>query len=218
MKEGLVSWVMRNKQPAIIDDTLSDSRWIAPPDHVTTHEQWSVICAPFIIHQRAVGAITLHKAGANQFDDQNLDSLMTIADQASITVENARLYEKSQRRLRISALLNEASRVINSSLDINQIMQSLLTQMNEFLKAQAISIALVDKQTHELVYRVAEGIGSEKIVGLRLPSSQGLSGWVVEHAEPALVNDTSLDPRFHTLGDQRTGHPTPGHDLRAGTI
>ncbi|MCP4424020.1 MAG: GAF domain-containing protein [Chloroflexi bacterium] len=208
MGGGLAGWVIRNQESAIINDTSSDSRWLPRPGHITADECWSVICVPFITRYRAVGAIAIHKIGADQFDDQDLELLTAISSQAAVTIENARLYEKSQRQLQISALLNEASRVINSSLDINQIMQSLLSQMNEFLHAEAISIALVDEQTNELVYRVAEGLGSAKIVGLRLPSNQGLSGWVMEHAEPAMVNDTSLDPRFHTLGDQRTGYAT----------
>jgi hypothetical protein len=41
-------------------------------------------------------------------------------------------------------------------------MQLLLAQMNDLLNAEAISIALVDQQTNELVYRVAEGTGQRK--------------------------------------------------------
>lgn len=208
MNKGLAGWVIRNQQPIIIDDTQSDARWLARPGPIPSEKPWSIICTPLIIRNRAIGAITIHKAGANKFDAADLELLTTISSQAATTIENARLYEKSQRQLQISALLNEASRVINSSLDINQIMGSMLSQMNEFLQAQAISIALFDEQTNELEYRVAAGLGSSDIIGLRLPSSQGLSGWVVENGEPALVNDTSQDPRFHTLGDQRTGYQT----------
>ena len=84
----------------------------------------------------------------------------------------------------------------------------MLAQMNEFLHAEAISIALVDKSSNELVYQVAEGIGKNTIVGLRLPSNQGLSGWVMEHDEPVHVPDTSADLRFMSMGDKRTGHQT----------
>ncbi|RMG99093.1 MAG: GAF domain-containing protein [Chloroflexi bacterium] len=208
LKHGLAGWVIRNKQPIIIHDTRTDSRWLRRPSHITSEEPWSVICTPFLIRARAIGAITIHKAGENQFDTRDLNLLKVISNQAAAIIENARLFERSQRQLRISALLNEASRVINSSLDINEIMQSLLTQMNELLHAEAISIALVDKQTNELVYQVAEGIGSDKIVGLRLPANRGISGWVMEHGKPVLVADTSKDSRFDGLGDKRTGYHT----------
>ncbi len=208
MNSGVAGWVIRNHEPCIIHDTQTDDRWLPRPGHITSHNAWSVICTPLSVRNRIIGAITIHKAGVSQFDEQDLSLLTAISNQAASSIENARLYEASQRQLKISALLNEASRVINSSLDINEIMQSLLAQMNDFLNAEAISIALVDKQTNELVYQVAEGIGAEEIVGLRLPSNRGLSGWVMTNSEPALVADTSLDPRFHHLGDERTGYET----------
>lgn len=208
MENGVAGKVLRQKAPIIVNDTRNDPRWLRRPGHPTSDNPWSIICTPFLVRNRAIGTITVHKPGLNQFNERDLQLLTAISNQAASSIENARLYEASQRQLRISALLNEASRVINSSLNVNEIMQSLLSQMNEFLNAEAISIALVDKQTNELVYRVAEGIGSEKIVGLRLPSNQGLSGWVMEHGKPALVPDTSADPRFTPSGDKRTGHPT----------
>ena len=123
-------------------------------------------------------------------------------------LEKALIVRDSRYQLSISELFNEASRSINSSLDLNEVMQSMLVQMNEFLHAEAISIALVDKQSNELVYQVAAGIGSNDIVGLRLPSNRGVSGWVMEHGKPALVYDSSQEPRIVKLGDERTGHHT----------
>ncbi len=208
MMHGLAGWVIREKTPYIIHDTRSDSHWLPRPNHVTTIEPWSVICTPFLSGQTAIGAITIHKPGISQFDEQDLSLLTTISSQAAITIENARLLEESQRQLTITDLLFEASKVINSSLNINEIMHLLLAQMNNLLNAEAISIALVDHQTHELVYQVAEGIGREKIVGLRLPANQGISGWVMQHNEPLLVTDTRHDTRFHAAADTITGHPT----------
>lgn len=208
MAHGLAGWVARTNQPGIVLDTLTDPRWFARPDHPTSVQSWSIISTPCIVRNRAIGVISIHKPGQNQFLERDLDLLTLIANQAATTIENARLYEQSQRQLRTTALLNEASRVINSSLNTGEIMRLLLAQMNELLNAEALSIALVDKQSNELVYQVAEGIGSDKIRGLRLPSNQGLSGWVMENKEPALVSDTGKDIRFYARGDQLTGHRT----------
>lgn len=209
LEEGLAGLVVRKQQSVIIEDSRNDARWL-PRDanHPTAREPWSIICTPFIMGERAIGAVTIRKPGTNQFDQRDLDLVTAVSNQATNTIENARLLEESRRQLRISSLLNEASRTINSTLDINEVMQLMLAQMNDLLHVEAISIALVDKQSNELVYQVAEGIGSESIVGLRLPSNQGLSGWVMEHDEPAHVPDTSLDLRFKPMGDERTGYQT----------
>ncbi len=205
---GLAGKVIREKAPILIDDTVTDIRWLPRPGQNDREDSTSVICTPFLVRNRAIGAITIHKPGVMQFNNHDMELLTAISNQAASSIENARLFEASQHQLKISALLNEASHAINSSLDVNTIMQSLLAQMNEFLNAEAISIALVDKQTNELEYRVAEGVGSEEIIGLRLPSNQGLSGWVMNNGKPALVPNTSVDERFTISGDRRTGHST----------
>ncbi len=205
---GIGGQAIHTQKSYLIDNTQTDPLWVARPGHPTSQAPWSVICAPLLIRERAIGAITLHKPGEAQFDSDDLDLLLAIANQSSTSIENARLFELTQRQLLIAALLNEASRVINSSLDIDEIMQILLSQMNEFLNAEAISIALMDETTNELVYRVAEGAGAKKIIGLRLPSNQGLSGWVIEHCKPAIVVDANQDTRFHQSGDERTGYST----------
>jgi PAS domain S-box-containing protein len=204
--KGLVGWVIEHQQADIVHDTRTDPRCLSQnPDHPVAQSPWSAVCTPFKTHNRIIGAVTIHKPGVHQFNQRDIELLTIIANQAAATIEKARILDESRRQLRISSLLNEASRIINSSLDLNVVMQSMLAQMNEFLHAEAISIALVDEQSNELVYQVAEGIGSDAIVGLRLPSNQGLSGWVMEQGEPALVADTKLDPRFRRLGDRRTG-------------
>lgn len=208
MNEGVAGTVVRDKAPIIIDNTITDPRWLPRPGSMAEEEPWSILCTPFLIRERAIGAITLHKAGAHSFNDDDLDFLQAISNQAASSIENARLYEATQRQLKISALLNEASRAINSSLEIDEILKSLLTQMNEFLNAEALSIALVDNATNELEYRVAEGVGSDKIIGLRLPANKGLSGWVMDQGKPAIVQDTTVDSRFTLTGDERTGHIT----------
>lgn len=168
----------------------------------------TLLMLPLMTQDGAIGLVELMDKKYKIFTNQEITLIQLLANQAGTTIENARLYRETQHQLRVSTLLNEASKVINSSLDLNQIMQSLLAQMNELLNVAALSIALVDKQHQELVYEVAEGIGSDKIVGLRMPSNEGVSGWVMEHGEPALVPDTNADDRFSGHGDERTGFNT----------
>ena len=169
----------------------------------------SLLIVPLQAQNQAIGlAMLMDRQVARVFKNHEISMVQTLANQATVAIQNARLYQETQRQLRITTLLNEASKVINSSLDLEEIMQSLLAQMNDFLHAEALSIALVDTQTNELVYTVAEGIGSSKIIGLRLPAKQGVSGWVMQNGAPAMVNDTLKDPRFYKRGDERTGHAT----------
>ena len=208
VNHGLAGLAMREHTPILIRNTLSDPRWLHRPGHPTSCEPWSAICAPLVVRSRSTGALTFTRQDEAQFDDDDLHLLVAVASQAAGIIENARLHGETQRQLQISRLLNAASTVINASLNLPVIMHSLLAQMNELLKAEALSIALVDNNTAELVYEIAEGAGSEKIVGLRLPMHEGISGWVLSHQQPALVDDAQNDPRFAAYGDARTGYTT----------
>ncbi len=172
-------------------------------------EAQSLLLLPLVAHRDAFGvALLFDQRQQHLFNELDIQLFQTLANQAAVAIQNAHLYTETQRQLKITRLLNGASQVINSSLDLDQIMRALLAQMNEFLQAEAVSIALVDKAGDELVFKVAEGVGSNQIMGLRVPASQGVSGWVMQHNSPALVNDTDNDPRFYREGDQRTGHKT----------
>ncbi len=169
----------------------------------------TAVTVPFMAQGRVLGlALILDNDRARRYSEQEIALLQTMASQAVASLENARLYERTQRQLQESAFLNEAGKVVNSTLDLNQMIQALLEKINEILNVEALSIAMLDKASNELVFQVSVGVGSAEIVGLRIPATAGVSGWVLRHGLPALVPDTSADARVSPAGDARTGHPT----------
>ncbi len=205
---GLAGLALRTQETVVVDNQLTDSRWYQRSDHSQV-DIWSAICSPILARQQSIGVFTLLKAGEKAINSYDIMLLEEICERTAHMLEHVRLQTESRRQLQFASLLHEASHVINASLELEEIMQRLLTKMNEFLHAEAVSIALVDKESNELVYQAAEGVGSDKIIGLRLPSNQGLSGWVMEHSQPGLVPDTNTDARFSSrLGDKRTGYKT----------
>lgn len=206
LREGLASWAIQHREPAIVNNTLADDRWLPSPEY--GKDPWSVLCMPLIYRNRTVGVITIMKPGADQFSSDDVDLLSTIAHQAAITLENARLYNEAHRQLKVKELLFEAGRVITSSLNRNEIIQLLLSQMNELLKVEALSIALVDKQSGELVFEVAEGEGSDKIIGVRIPTNQGVMGTVMATGRPSLIRNAVAEERIHRGTDRRTNTQT----------
>lgn len=170
---------------------------------------WDVWLLPLISSTELMGVgVLLLVERQRPLQEIEISLMQTLAGQAAVALQNAKLYTKTQHQLRITELLNKAGLVINSSLDFNFVMQSLLYQVNEVLRAEAVSISLLDKQRDELVFTVSEGIGRDDIIGMRLPSHAGVTGGVLQTQTPAIVNDTSQDERFHQQGDKRTGHKT----------
>lgn len=62
--------------------------------------------------------------------------------------------------------------------------------------AAAASCALVDESGEALRFEVADGAGADRIIGVRLPISRGIAGWVVVAEQAIAVRDVGADPRF----------------------
>jgi len=75
-------------------------------------------------------------------------------------------------------------------------LQSVVDEARAALGAAACSVAVLDEDEGELVYRAASGVGAEEIVGVRLPVTRGIAGWVAVSGQPLMVSDPAADRRF----------------------
>lgn len=72
--------------------------------------------------------------------------------------------------------------------------------------AAACSLALLTEDEEELVYTTAAGAGAEDVTGMRIPSSRGIAGWVVQSGQPVAIDSPADDPRFARDVAQGTGY------------
>ncbi|MBN1812552.1 MAG: GAF domain-containing protein [Anaerolineae bacterium] len=113
-----------------------------------------------------------------------------------------------QKRLRELTFLHETSRILAATLDLDGVLRSLMAQVRDYFQVDATSVALLDEEAGELVFRVAVGEAAEKVTGLRLSSDLGVVGWVARSGEPLLVPKTRADGRFYAGVDESTGFET----------
>ncbi|MEK7312157.1 MAG: HAMP domain-containing sensor histidine kinase, partial [Chloroflexota bacterium] len=110
------------------------------------------------------------------------------------------------RRTRQLTAINNAGRAMASLLDFDSIPQTILEQAVQVLGAKAGSILLVDKDTHQLIFKAVVGPEeSMRLIGVHVPMGYGVIGWVAQNGKPALVDDVRKDPRFYRGIDQTTG-------------
>lgn len=92
LETGLAGWVYRQKEGAIVHDTHTDPRWVdfamddTPPR--------SVLCVPFLYDGAINGIMTLEHQAPNHFTEHDLNLATTVANQATISVRNAQLYDQ----------------------------------------------------------------------------------------------------------------------------
>jgi two-component system NtrC family sensor kinase len=116
--------------------------------------------------------------------------------------------EDLAQRARELAALDNASRALTSSLELKQVLATIIQEIQDLLKADRAAVLLRDATSDDLVFAAAAGENSEKLIGTRLPISHGIAGWVARERQSALVQEAYQDPRFWGSADARTGYLT----------
>ncbi|TEU15261.1 MAG: GAF domain-containing protein [Anaerolineales bacterium] len=203
--EGIASLTMQKKRLINVPNVEEDPRFLTID---TASPNKSLLTAPLLIDRDCIGTLSLNsdQMGAFSADDERL--LTTLAAQAAIAVRNARLHQEGRRRVEELVFLNRVGRAITSSLNLEQVLTTVMEETALMLGTEAGSISLLDEESNELVFEAAVGPRSEEMKGLRLPLGQGIAGWVAREGQRLLVPDVKEDPRFYPGIDGATGFAT----------
>jgi putative nucleotidyltransferase with HDIG domain/PAS domain S-box-containing protein len=110
------------------------------------------------------------------------------------------------RRNRELELLNRSGRTFNSSLQLDEVLVTVLEELRSLVDVIGSSIWLKEPENEKLVCRRAAGICADVLNGWRLEPGQGLAGWVAHHGESLNVHDTRIDFRHFKGVDGETGY------------
>ena len=101
--------------------------------------------------------------------------------------------------------LIEASRIINSTLDLDKLLGLILDAAAKSIEADRGTLYLVDSIKQELWSKVLQG---SNMVEIRLPVGKGIAGYVAQTGEIINIPDAYKDARFNPDIDKRTGYRT----------
>ena len=87
-----------------------------------------------------------------------------------------------------------------------ELLRSLAETARRLFGAAACSLAMLSADESELRYTIAAGAGADEVTGMRIPSSQGIAGWVVQSGQPIAISDLASDPRFSRETAEQTGY------------
>jgi Nif-specific regulatory protein len=100
------------------------------------------------------------------------------------------------------------NRLLNSTLEIDTLLNIILSTIAETFSAEASSIILLDVASNTLHFRSATGEKKEEIKNFMLKAGEGIAGWVVENGKSLLVGNPERDKRFHREISERMNFPT----------
>jgi signal transduction histidine kinase len=102
-------------------------------------------------------------------------------------------------------LLNQIGREFSSTLDLDSVIDAIMSRVKDVLECEASSVILYDETRESLVFYAASGAGANTLKGLSMPADRGVAGWVYTNRKPVVIDRASDDGRFYPGIDKLTG-------------
>jgi signal transduction histidine kinase len=150
---------------------------------------------------KVVGVIALasDRDSGRTFSEEEVELLDRFAQLASIALDNARLFEETQQRLRELAAINSIGQALASQLEVSAVIDLVGEKLRELFGAQNIYVALHDPQTNLIHFPYYWEVDHREISEEPLIFGQGLTSRILESRQPQLIN-SDLERRAIELG------------------
>jgi diguanylate cyclase (GGDEF)-like protein/excisionase family DNA binding protein len=203
--EGITGWVAAHGTAQNLPDAAHDPRAQTIPGTEDDLDE-SMLLAPMVFEDQALGVLVLSKLGLHQFSADDLRLLVIYASFAAQAMANADA--TSQLRAQSTALERQLERQrellrLTESMLTTLESAALLDQITERLAALVhydnVSIELWDRELRILKPATATGVHAGAFLEDRQRDDTGVAGWVIEHNEPVLIDDELADARVRAL-------------------
>ncbi len=190
--EGLTSKVINSREPLLIGTFEESSRLGVLVDSEDEKTE-SYLGVPILFGEKVLGVVSIQSYEINAFDDNNVRLLTTLSTNMGVALQNAKLFEETQRLLNETKQRNAELGVINSvqeglakELDMSGIYELVGEKIREIFNAQVIDIVGYNKENNTIEDFYGYEKGDRSLLGPR--PLEGFRKHVVETLKPLVIN------------------------------
>jgi len=188
----LNKYVITNQKAIRIDDVSQDDRYVQVQGLDRTK---SFLAIPLISTGTSIGLITLDHTKPSHFTDRDVDIGVAIANHTSIAIENARLYDETQNRLKEMETINRLSSSLRTTQSPTDMLDILLDETLNLINSGEGSVWLYDPASNLLVQRTSRGIAIHA-KHKHIHPGEGIVGNVFLSGKVHISTDLRNDPLF----------------------
>jgi response regulator RpfG family c-di-GMP phosphodiesterase len=191
--EGILGRIALQNVGEIVNDTANDPRAIIikgteknPLEHI--------MGIPILMKDKHTGLLAVWRSGlGTEFATRELEFLTSLARQAAVAIENARLYDETQRRLKELEIINRVSTSLRMTQSLEEMLPILLNETLSLTHTTHGSIWLYDHTSDRLVQAIASG--SEAILKHKaLSPMDGIIGYTFRTGKTYQSEELKSDP------------------------
>ncbi len=192
--------IIRTRHALVINENFIERcRALGMTDVLAGEAPKAWLGVPILSGDQVVGIISLQDLDReNAFDESAVRLLTTITSSMSVALQNARLFDETTRRANEMTALTEIGREISATLDLNTVLEQIVTHAKNVLNARDVSIRLVQPDG-SLPTVVAVGKYADINKGDALFLGEGITGNIAKTGIAEIVNDATNDPRAQVL-------------------
>jgi len=183
---SIAGWVAKYREPLLLIGKVDDTRFtsVKAPTEVK-----DAMCAPLILKEKLIGVFNIsNRIGPGIFTEADLNLLCTLANEVSIAIETARLYEIITKRVTELSSFYVISTALSSTLTLSEIFKIILERLTTLFPQLAVSISFYDDRKNKLERISERGFGDDKTKETELELKDELK----EKLEPLLVGKKQL--------------------------
>src|SRR5260370_12471722 len=147
----ITEYIMRTRQPVLIRENYAGEMKKLGVEPLRT---MGCFCGvPLVAYDHAIGAMAVYSNHERAFDEGHLELLRVLASEASISIENARLFSEERTKARHLSLLNTISRNAIATLNPAEMLANITEQLEAGLTYDHTGTGVLDYPTREGVIR-----------------------------------------------------------------
>jgi HD-GYP domain-containing protein (c-di-GMP phosphodiesterase class II) len=200
--KGIAGTTIQEGHPIVIEDLQNDPRWLGMVADIP-NELNNTISFPLLLRGDAIGVVQVFN-----YSHKPLQLVQLLGNRMASEIEKAVLLQASNRRGQRLETLVKIIKEMSSTLDRDQLLNSIITAARELLNAEGSSLFLVDEENDDLILSIASNLHEISLPQLRVPAGQGIIGHVIESGNPVLVSDVGADKRHYGGVDRTSGLET----------
>ena len=185
---SIVGFATENAMPRIALDVGEEAVYFDNPLLPDTRSEMAL---PLLSRGVVIGALDVQSVEANAFTNEDVETLQIMANQITTAIENARLFEQTQRRLNEQAMLYRIGTKIGGTLQLQQTTDILVLETAEALNVSECVLTLIEEgnTTYIISNYVKEGSS--------LKGGQGIRRTIEESAGVADILKTKQEAIIH---------------------
>lgn len=188
---GLMNWVMKTRKTLVTQELRVEKLpEVAVWNELDTAGSW--LGTWLVGRDHLLGAISMQSTKINAFDEEHKQLLVSMAGQVAVALENARLFEAENQRIKELAAISALSLAMREARDRKELLSILLDELTKVVRADALALVTKDPVTHQQFSEIATGKWLSNS-GNILPANLTLPDQMWQSTTPLLINTLESD-------------------------